>query len=65
MSLLNVKYPIVVEGKYDKIKLSSLVNAEIIQTDGFRIFSKKETRVQGLMFLAENLNNTAKCEHRI
>lgn len=43
MSLLNVKYPIVVEGKYDKIKLSSLVNAEIIQTDGFRIFSKKET----------------------
>ena len=41
--MLTVKYPIVVEGKYDKIKLSSLVKAEIIQTDGFRIFSKKET----------------------
>ena len=41
--MLTIKYPIVVEGKYDKIKLSSLVNAEIIQTDGFRIFSKKET----------------------
>lgn len=41
--MLTIKYPIIVEGKYDKIKLSSLVEAEIIQTDGFRIFSKKET----------------------
>ena len=41
--MLTIPYPIVVEGKYDKIKLSSIVKAEIIQTDGFRIFSKKET----------------------
>lgn len=41
--MLNIKYPIVVEGKYDKIKLSSIVRAEIIQTDGFRIFSRSET----------------------
>lgn len=41
--MLRIKYPIVVEGKYDQIKLSSLVEAEIIRTDGFRIFSKKET----------------------
>lgn len=41
--MLTIKYPIVVEGKYDMIKLSSLVKAEIIRTDGFRIFSKKET----------------------
>ena len=39
--MIRVQQAIVVEGKYDKIKLSSLVNAEIIQTDGFRIFSKK------------------------
>lgn len=41
--MLTVKYPIVVEGKYDKIKLSSLVRADILPTDGFRIFNKKET----------------------
>lgn len=41
--MLNIPYPIVVEGKYDKIKLSSIVRAEIIQTDGFRIFSRAET----------------------
>lgn len=41
--MLRIKYPIVVEGKYDQIKLFSLVEAEIIRTDGFRIFSKKET----------------------
>ena len=41
--MLKIKYPIVVEGKYDQIKLSSLVETEIIRTDGFRIFSKKET----------------------
>ncbi len=33
---------IVVEGKYDKIKLSSLIDAVIIETDGFRIFKDKE-----------------------
>lgn len=33
---------IVVEGKYDKIKLSSLIDAVIIETDGFGIFKDKE-----------------------
>ena len=33
---------IVVEGKYDLIKLSSIVDALIITTDGFRIFKDKE-----------------------
>lgn len=32
---------IVVEGKYDKIKLSSLIDAVIIETDGFAIFKDK------------------------
>lgn len=35
---------IVVEGKYDLIKLSSIVDALIITTDGFRIFKDKEKR---------------------
>ncbi len=35
---------IVVEGKYDLIKLSSIVDALIITTDGFGIFKDKEKR---------------------
>ncbi len=37
-----IKYPIIVEGKYDKIKLASIFNAKIITTDGFGIFNNKE-----------------------
>ena len=33
---------IIVEGKYDKIKLSSIFDAAIIATDGFAIFKDKE-----------------------
>ena len=35
---------IVVEGKYDQIRLSALTDALILQTDGFRIFSDKENQ---------------------
>ena len=34
--------PIVVEGKYDKMKLGEVVDATFITTDGFGIFNKKE-----------------------
>ncbi len=40
--MLEISRPIIVEGKYDKIKLNSLVKANIITTDGFGIFSAKE-----------------------
>lgn len=33
---------IVVEGKYDKIKLSSVIDANIVTTDGFSLFNNKE-----------------------
>jgi len=33
---------VVVEGKYDQIKLSSLIDGVIIRTDGFRIYKDKE-----------------------
>ncbi len=39
---IHVKQPIIVEGKYDKIKLESLVDGLIITTDGFRIYKDKE-----------------------
>ncbi len=40
--MLKIKQAIVVEGKYDIIKLSSIVDAYIIKTDGFRIFKDKQ-----------------------
>ena len=39
---LVIGYPIIVEGKYDKIKLSSLVEAQIIPTAGFGVFKNRE-----------------------
>ena len=40
--LIHIRQAIVVEGKYDKIKLSSLVDAVIIVTGGYSIFKDKE-----------------------
>ena len=40
--MLAVKEAIIVEGRYDKIKLSGIVDAPIIETNGFRVFSDKE-----------------------
>ena len=39
---MRIKYPIIVEGKYDKIKIDSLVDATIITTGGFEIFNSEE-----------------------
>lgn len=43
MDKIKIKYPIIVEGKYDKIKLCSIFDATVITTDGFGIFNKDET----------------------
>ena len=40
--MLKIKEAVIVEGRYDKIKLSSLIDAPIIETNGFRVFSDKE-----------------------
>ena len=40
--MIKVKEAVIVEGKYDKIKLSSLIDGLIIETGGFQIFSDKE-----------------------
>ncbi len=39
--MLKIKEAIVVEGNYDKIKLSGLVDTTIVVTDGFMIFKNK------------------------
>lgn len=40
--MIKLKQAVIVEGKYDKIRLESLLDATIIQTDGFAIFKDKE-----------------------
>lgn len=40
--MIKVRQPIIVEGKYDKIKLESIIDGLIITTDGFRIYKDKE-----------------------
>lgn len=40
--MIKIDEAIIVEGKYDKIKLSSIVDAVIITTNGFGIFKDKE-----------------------
>lgn len=40
--MIKIDKAIIVEGKYDKIKLSSILDAIIIETDGFSIFKDKE-----------------------
>lgn len=41
--MLRLKEAVVVEGKYDKIKLSSIVDGVIIPTNGFTVFKDRET----------------------
>lgn len=41
--MIKIKQAVVVEGKYDKIRLSNIVDAVIIPTNGFMIYKDKET----------------------
>lgn len=60
--MLQVDEAIIVEGKYDKIKLSSVVSAVIIVTNGFGIFKDKEkleliryyARTTGIIILTDS-----------
>ena len=42
--MIRVEQAVIVEGKYDKIKLSSIIDAVIIQTNGFKIFKDEQKR---------------------
>lgn len=39
--MIKIEQAVIVEGKYDKIKLSNIIDALIIETNGFRIFKDK------------------------
>lgn len=42
MEKLKINLPIIVEGKYDKIKILSIADACVITTDGFGVFKNSE-----------------------
>lgn len=50
--MIKIKEAVIVEGKYDKIKLSNILDTVIIETDGFAIFKDKEKQ-KLIRFLAE------------
>lgn len=39
---LKIPFPVIVEGKYDRLRLLSVIDAHIITTEGFGIFKKSE-----------------------
>lgn len=42
MEKLKIPYPIIVEGKYDRLRVLSVCDANVLTTDGFGIFKKQE-----------------------
>jgi ribonuclease M5 len=60
--MLSIKEVIIVEGKYDKIKLSSIIDGLIIETDGFSIFNNKDqlalirklAKTKGILILTDS-----------
>ena len=60
--MIKTNRAVIVEGKYDKIKLMSVLDAVIIETDGFGIFNDKEKQrliqrlaaTKGLLILTDS-----------
>jgi len=60
--LITIKEAVIVEGKYDKIKLSNFIDGLIITTEGFGVFKDKEkqqlirhlAKVRGLLVLTDS-----------
>lgn len=50
--MIKINEAVVVEGRYDKIKLSNILDTVIIETDGFAVFKDKEKQ-KLIRFLAE------------
>jgi ribonuclease M5 len=51
--MIKIREAVIVEGKYDKIRLSNIIDAVIIPCNGFRIFDDKDT-INLLRYYAEN-----------
>lgn len=42
MEKLKIPYPVIVEGKYDRLRLLCVMEGQILTTEGFGLFKKKE-----------------------
>ncbi len=51
-SVIKINEAVIVEGRYDKIKLSNILDTVIVETDGFAIFKDKEKQ-NLIRFLAD------------
>ena len=51
--MIKIREAVIVEGKYDKIRLSNFIDGLIITTDGFGVFKNKEKQ-----FLIRRLADT-------
>lgn len=40
MDKLKIPYPVIVEGKYDRLRLLSVMDGTVLTTDGFGLFKK-------------------------
>ena len=60
--MIEMRQAVIVEGKYDKIRLENIVDTLIIETDGFRIFSdearreliRRLARTRGIVILTDS-----------
>ena len=52
-ALIKLSKAVIVEGKYDKIRLENILDATIITTNGFSVFKDKEKRE--LMIMQDKL----------
>lgn len=50
--MIKIEEAVIVEGKYDKIKLSAVLDTVIVETDGFAVFKDKEKQ-RLIRFLAK------------
>lgn len=50
--LIKLNQPVIVEGRYDRIRLSSVIDGVLIETGGFRIFKDREL-LSSLRHIAE------------
>ena len=51
--MIHLEQAVIVEGKYDKIKLSSIIDSVIITTNGFSVIHDKE-KLEIIRFYARN-----------
>ena len=42
MEKLKIAYPVIVEGKYDRLRLLEVMEGQILTTEGFGLFKQKE-----------------------